>query len=116
MKIWKTSREVLVSNDMDREQGTEGWPRNHTTTRREAVRWETAWDTPPKLMKTPLRTVFFLKDHQADSKEIREAEQTNCQSGWQSRMAAFLGPARLPSTLLSPCMRVQLPLIFLTLH
>lgn len=71
-------------------------------TRRERAWWKTASDMPPKLIKTVPRPVFFLEDHQAGSKEICEAEQTNCQAGSRSRMTAFLGPAQLPSTLLSP--------------
>lgn len=48
------------------------------------------------LMQSALRPVFFLKDHQASSKEICETERTNCQPGSQSRMTAFHRPPRLP--------------------
>lgn len=48
------------------------------------------------LMKSAPRPVFFLKDHQAGSKEICETERTNCQPGSQSRMTAFHSPSQLP--------------------
>lgn len=47
-------------------------------------------------MQSARRPVFFLKDHQAGSKEICETERTNCQPGSQSRMTAFHSPPSAP--------------------
>ena len=54
------------------------------------------------LMQSARRPVFFLKDHQAGSKEICETERTNCQPGSQSRMTAFHSPAQLPTPVATP--------------